>query len=170
MIQILAATIGIGIAVLTDWRYRKIPNWLTFSLIIIGLTLNTLEGNLAGLEKSLLGFSVGFLLLFLPFQCGGVGGGDVKLMGALGSFLGPLLIFKVFLASAIFGGLFSLVFAIKRKKLGQICSHIKAKILYLLITKKVLLESDVTRERLFIPYSFAIGCGFLFILLVVQGG
>ena len=64
----------------------------------------------------------------------------------------------------------SLVFAIKRKKLGQIWGHIKAKILYLLITKKVLLESDVSRERLFIPYSFAIGCGFLLTLLLFQGG
>ncbi|MBI4358327.1 MAG: prepilin peptidase [Candidatus Omnitrophica bacterium] len=171
MAQMALVISGIVIAIVTDWRMRKIPNWLTFSLVVLGFGLNIFEGGIAGFEKSSLGFGVGILLLLLPFHSGGVGGGDVKLLAAIGSFLGPVLIFKVFLASAIFGGLFALVFALKRKKLGQIWSHIKAKIFYLLITKKVLLESDVAKERFFIPYSLAIGCGFLFtLLLILKGG
>ena len=115
MIQIMIVITGILIALAFDWRMRKIPNALTFSMIALGFILNTYEQGLTGLQHSSLGLVLGILLLYLPFQGGGVGGGDVKLLGAIGSIVGPVFIFKIFLVSAIFGGALSLVMIIKNK-------------------------------------------------------
>lgn len=172
MTQTVLALVGIGIAMLTDWRYRKIPNALTLSLIPLGIILNVSDYGWKGLEMGMLGFGLGIALLYVPFRLGGVGGGDVKLMGALGSLLGPGIIFKIFLASAIFGGLMSLALVIKRKALKQIWNAMKIQMVYLFLTRKMLSQQNESAagKSLSIPYSFAIGCGILFVLFLMQGG
>jgi prepilin peptidase CpaA len=88
-------------AAVTDQRSRKVPNWLTVPAFVAALVVHAAAGGLTGLGFSLLGFSTGFGLLFLLWLLGGSGGGDVKLMGALGAWLGPRLTVLVFLASAV---------------------------------------------------------------------
>ncbi len=172
MIETVLTLIGIIIAAGIDWRMRKIPNALTFTMIILGLVLNTFQSGFTGFQHSFLGLCLGILLLYLPFQLGGVGGGDVKLMGAIGSLLGPVFIFKIFLASAICGGILSFTYMINRKAVRKTLEAIKVKAFYFLMTKTVLPESGEVSEKkqLSIPYSFAIGFGTLFVLLWIQGG
>ncbi len=170
--KMILAIVGIAIAVGIDWRMRKIPNVLTFTMIILGLALNTFQNGFTGFQHSFLGLCLGILLLYFPFQLGGVGGGDVKLMGAIGSLLGPVFIFKIFLASALCGGILSFIYMIKRKAVRKTLEAIKAKAFYFLMTKTVLPESREAsgKKQLSIPYSFAIGFGTLFVLLWIQGG
>ena len=101
-------------ALISDLKTRKIPNILTFSGIAGGLAFHMLN---SGIEKgaifSLKGAIVGGLLFLLPFLLGGAGGGDVKLLAALGAWLGTRGIINLFLYSAIIGALISLALMIK---------------------------------------------------------
>ena len=96
---VLAAAL---VATVTDlWRY-KLYNILTLQLLVSGLVWHSLAPSppALGLGGSLLGFAFGFGLLLVFHLLGGVGGGDVKLMAAVGAWLGLPLTFGVFLARA----------------------------------------------------------------------
>jgi prepilin peptidase CpaA len=94
----LAALVALytAIAAVLDYRTRKIPNWLTVSAAIVGLAYHTLAPAGLGPVAALAGFAIGFALLLLPAVLGGGGMGDVKLLAALGAWLGPLLILASF--------------------------------------------------------------------------
>ena len=91
-----------AIAMATDLRTRRIPNWLTVTAAISGLAFHCLVSTREGLLFSLGGFAVGFGILFVLWIIGGGGGGDVKLMGAIGAWLGPRYTLGVFLLSVVF--------------------------------------------------------------------
>ncbi len=107
MILLSGLCLGLLVAAITDIRYSRIPNWLTFSLCLFGLAVHSWEQGWEGLFFSLqgLGFGIGCLLLF--YIKGGMGAGDVKLLGAIGAIIGPVHIFPAFLMTAILGGLYS---------------------------------------------------------------
>lgn len=87
-VHIASLTIAV-IACVTDLRTRRIPNVLTFGAALAGLAYHSAGGGLDGLGHAALGWLVGVVVFFLPFALGGLGGGDVKLLGALGAWLGP---------------------------------------------------------------------------------
>jgi prepilin peptidase CpaA len=89
------------VAAISDLRTRRLPNWLTVPAFVAGVLMHTAVNGLAGLGFSLLGFATGFSLLLVLWLTGGGGGGDVKLMGALGAWLGVSLTLGVFLISAL---------------------------------------------------------------------
>ena len=110
-----AAVLGLAVALAliagwTDWRSRRIPNWLTVSGFVVGVLVNVLADGRAGLKTSLLGAGLGLLVL-LPFVLlRSLGAGDWKLAGALGAFVGwkvlvDLLMGSVFVAGAMAVGL-----------------------------------------------------------------
>jgi len=79
-----------------DYRTRKIPNWLTVSAALAGIGYSALAPDGIGLAWSLAGLATGFSLLLLPWLLGGGGMGDVKMLAALGAWLGPLGILIAF--------------------------------------------------------------------------
>jgi len=84
------------IAIITDLSYRKIPNALTFPAMFCGVGVHIYSGGWGGLGFSTLGIVTGIGLLFVFYLFGMMGAGDVKLMGAVGSFLGPAGVFRPF--------------------------------------------------------------------------
>jgi prepilin peptidase CpaA len=94
----LAALVAIFIALcaIIDYRTQRIPNWLTMPAAICGLAYSALAPGGAGIAWSLAGFVVGLALLILPWLLGGGGMGDVKMLAALGTWLGPLGILIAF--------------------------------------------------------------------------
>lgn len=100
-----------------DWRSRRIPNWLCFSLVLSGLALSATTGHGLGPGQALLGALLGFVLLFAMLLLNAVGGGDVKLMAGVGAWLGPLLVLKVFAAAAVVGLLIVVVQGLWRGRL-----------------------------------------------------
>ncbi len=96
---VVAVVVFTTAAAISDLTTRKLPNWLTVSAFVAGLLAHTVTGGLSGLGFSLLGFATGFCILLVLWLIGGSGGGDVKLMGALGAWLGVGLTLQVFLVS-----------------------------------------------------------------------
>ncbi len=99
----------LGIAAVSDLRCLRIPNWLTFPGMFLGITYFTISRGYEGLFYSLSGACAGMALLSVPFLLGGTGAGDVKLLGVVGSLLGPQGVFVAFLNSCIIGGIYALV-------------------------------------------------------------
>lgn len=111
---LLVVTVIACINAITDVVKFKIYNVVTLPTLFMGLVASALFGGWAGLGQSLLGALVGFGVLLVFFTLGGVGAGDVKLLTALGAWLGPLFTFEVFLAAAVLAGIYALVLILVR--------------------------------------------------------
>lgn len=90
-------------AVIDGWKL-KVPNWLTFHMVLGGLGYATYVGGSAGLLWALAGAAVGLALLLPLHAIGGMGAGDVKLLAGVGAWMGPSLTLGAFAASAVVGG------------------------------------------------------------------
>ena len=88
-ILILILVAGLVTASITDVLRHRIPNWLTGALAIVGLAAATVDGSLGGFGTALGGLLAGGLILMPFYMAGAMGAGDVKLLGAAGTFLGP---------------------------------------------------------------------------------
>ena len=113
-------TIGIAlVATVWDLRTRRIPNALTFGAALSAFAVHGYLGGWTGAGVSISGWLVG-VAFFLPlFVLGGMGAGDVKLLGAIGAWLGPAATVWVALFSAIAGGVMGLVVAVYSGYLTQ---------------------------------------------------
>lgn len=109
----------VATAAVIDLRTRRIPNWLTLSAILLGLILQGITSGLHGLILALLGLLVGAGLFFIPFALGGMGPGDVKLMAAVGVFLGPKDTLWAVLLTGVAGGVLALMWAVLHGRVGR---------------------------------------------------
>ncbi|MGE0481491.1 MAG: prepilin peptidase [Phycisphaerae bacterium] len=100
---------GILYASWVDFAERRVPNWLNAALALAGLAAQASWFGADGLGRGLAGFAVGFGLLIVPWLMHGMGAGDVKLMAAIGCWLGPWLTLISFVAGAIVGGIAAVV-------------------------------------------------------------
>jgi prepilin peptidase CpaA len=92
------------LAIVTDVRAGRIPNAVTAPAALAGFALNGLYFGARGLCDSAAGLVVVVALLVAPFALGGIGGGDVKLMGAVGALLGPRAGLVALAAGTTLGG------------------------------------------------------------------
>ncbi len=107
-------------AAVVDLRTRRIPNWLTFSLVLAGLGQSFTWARTVGPADAFLGLLTGFGLTFILFGIGALGGGDVKLLAGLGAWLGPMPILIVFALAAILGMCFVLAQAFAQGRLRNL--------------------------------------------------
>ena len=113
-----AVLVAMGAGVL-DWRYRRIPNWLTGSGFAAGIAINTILYRWPGLKAALLGTLLGLGLL-LPFVLvRSLGAGDWKLAGALGACLGPRQLLSVLMGTILVAGVMALVVVIWKRRLKR---------------------------------------------------
>lgn len=113
-----AVLVAIG-AGLLDWRYRRIPNWLTVSGLAAGVAVNTILYRWPGLKAALLGTVLGLGLL-LPFVLvRSLGAGDWKLAGALGACLGPRQLLSVLMGTILVAGVMALTVVIWKGRLKR---------------------------------------------------
>jgi prepilin peptidase CpaA len=103
VLQNLPLLVIVGLAALIDVRFRRIPNALTFPLLLAGLAEACFGHHGISMSHALLGCLAGFSLTFGQFLLGALGGGDLKLMTAVGAWTGPLGVLAVFMVAAVFG-------------------------------------------------------------------
>jgi prepilin peptidase CpaA len=103
-------------AAIVDGRTRRIPNWLTFTMILSGFVVNILALGPTTPGQSMLGFVVGFGLPLILFILGAIGGGDVKLLAGIGAWMGPEVVLKVFAIAAIAGAVIVITQALMQRR------------------------------------------------------
>ena len=102
MVFLLVVLLYTCITAWTDLRRRKIYNKTTVPMWVAGWIYQAVFFQWDGIVNGLAGFGLGFGLFFVLWMIGSAGGGDVKLIGALGVWLGGPLTLKVILASLVF--------------------------------------------------------------------
>jgi len=109
-----AALIIGAAACVTDLHSRRIPNWLTFGAAAVGIATQFAIGGQGGAQHAMAGWVTG-LFLFMPmFLLGGMGAGDVKLLAALGAWLGAGDTFWLAIYASLAGGGIAAVMALQR--------------------------------------------------------
>ncbi len=93
----------LAVAVYWEIREKRIPNIVTGAGFVLGFLFAYLMGS-PMLWSSFLGFVIGFGFLLIVYLFGGIGGGDVKFMGAVGALVGYPLILPVLFLSTVIGG------------------------------------------------------------------
>ena len=155
------------VAALGDLKEKRIPNALTFPVLIIGLIWSAWFGGLAGLAEAAGAcalLALPYIILFLFF---GGGAGDAKLMGAIGAWLGLRQGLTVLACVAIVGGILAIAKAISQKRLKFVLTSVFVSffglILYLLTHRTMKLADEQTEIRqsgeLDVPYGVAIFAG-----------
>lgn len=92
-----------------DYKDRRVPNWLNAAIAVTGFFAQAHWFGLSGVGAGALGLLVGFAVLIVPWLMHGMGAGDVKLMMAIGVWLGPSLTAISFCAGGIVGGVIAVI-------------------------------------------------------------
>ena len=111
---------ALGIATMgavTDVRGRRIPNWLTYGGLVAALGVRWALLGWLGLRAGLVGLALAGGFLYLLFLLGGMGGGDVKLMAAVGAWAGTAQAVAILIASAIVGGILAVCYIVFRRQM-----------------------------------------------------
>lgn len=113
------ALIVSGLACIWDVREGVIPNWLSYLGLFIAILFSILDLNRT-FSITLIGFLIGFSIPFLLFLMGRLGGGDVKLLAALGAALGFPVIVDLLLWTCVFGFLVGIAIVVLAGKLKEL--------------------------------------------------
>ncbi len=178
VLQIVLALVAF-VAAVYDYRFRRIPNWLTLSGVLLGLVLNSFL-NVTQLSwysgynwrSALAGMGLAFAVYFPLYLLRGMGAGDVKLMAAIGAIVGPSNWFAIFLLSSILGGLVAVVLLLWKGRARRTFSNVGFMLNELAHLRQPYLrreELDVKSPKaVTMPHGIAIAIG-SFVFLAVSG-
>lgn len=153
----------LAIAAVTDVRRHKIYNATTYPGILAGLAVNWVEAGRPGLEASLAGFAVCFGMMLVCFVLFNIGGGDVKLIGMIGAFLGLEKGVEAMLWTFVLGSIMGAAILIWQIGIGRIVSRTAGHVRLVLRARSWIPLTDEEREPLrrwlfLAPSAFAAVC------------
>jgi prepilin peptidase CpaA len=150
-------------AAVIDWWKLKVPNWLTFPLVLSGWIYSSVAFGWEGLGASLLGTLIGLGLLLPLYAIGGMGAGDVKLLAGVGAWVGATMTLYAFCFSAILGGLIALGMVLYKQKWQHHSAQFWAILTEILVVRDPGALSTIAAERkstmLLLPYGIPIAIG-----------
>ncbi len=172
VIVVLSAVV---VAAITDiWKF-KVYNALTVPLLLTGLAYH---GFHAEIGDSFLGVLFGFAALVPLYIIGGMGAGDVKLMAAVGAWLGMPLTFYVFIASSLAAGLYAAGLVIWTGRVAETVVNLHIMWLRLASVGRYLAADDrvehevrkTDRRKRIIPFAAMMAIGLVATLLWLRYG
>lgn len=153
---LLKAVVGGAVCVLAfvagyyDWRWRRIPNWLTYPAAALALLMRGLLGGAVMALDGAGGMAFAFALMALLYAGGMMGGGDVKLAAAMAAWVGLAALPRSLFFMAVLGAMLSLFMAAQRGMGKQRWTG-----------ENRLGAATGQNTRLTVPYGVAIGGGAL---------
>jgi prepilin peptidase CpaA len=170
-ICLLSAALFLAVvAAIIDLQRHRIPNWLTYPGILLGF----------GFRSAILGWKVGLLgalegcllaggVMFVFFMVRAMGAGDVKIMAAIGAFVGPRHAASVLLATAICGGVLAIAYALYQRRMVSTLKNVGS-VLRFHAWAGVQAHPELNLdnpEALRMPYGLAIALGTLYAFTTV---
>jgi prepilin peptidase CpaA len=179
-------------AIIDGWKL-KVPNWLTFPLVLSGWLLGLIHdcGLLGstgdgGFGASLVGTALGFALLFPMYAIGGMGAGDVKMQMGFGAWIGAFygfgqngspgvlgVIFWAFCLAVVIGGFLALGMIVVRGQFRKNLSNTQAILGDLFNSPSVSEVADKAARRKptmhLLPYGIPLCLGFVSYLIIING-
>jgi prepilin peptidase CpaA len=153
-------------AAVIDIRSHRIPNWLVFPTAAASIGYHTYTNGLAGFFFSVGGLGLGILLLIFFYLAGGMGAGDVKLMGAVGSFLGAKTVLAAFCFTALIGGIYAMILIIRAGRAKEIVKRFGFMLKMLFTTQKFLYVPPQNIDNMpVLCYGIAIALGTVLAIL-----
>jgi len=169
-IYVIFAAIIIFIAIwasYADLCTRRIPNYLTLSAMLLGLGLHAGESGIPGFLDSLGGLGLGFSVFLALYILGGMGAGDVKLMGGMGALLGLKLTAIALIYTALAGGIMAIIqILVNRAWKNTFFNLIN---IFIIRGKSTTACGEIASTKgnaLSIPYGIAIGAGSILAVLL----
>lgn len=130
---LIAGVVVALIGAVSDIRDARIPNRLTYSAILLALGLRASILGSSGLNSGAVGLLGAGGLFLLLLALGAMGGGDMKLMAAVGAWVGSAQVMTLILAAALAGGVLALGRIIFRNSLGSTMRN-TARLLFYVLT------------------------------------
>jgi len=151
--------------IVTDWRWHRIPNVVTYPTMLVGVILGVIEsfgpagipgvffavGIPGGILDHVAGLAIGFLIAYPFYAGGGLKAGDGKFLMAVGALKGTSFLLVAAVYGALFGGVIAIAFVVGRRVAARRAGSGE--------TMKALLHT-------WIPYGVALGLGALAALVV----
>jgi len=150
-----------------DWKFRRIPNWLTVSGFFLGLGINGIVSGWGGIKGGLEGAGIALAVLIAPVALRGIGAGDLKLMIALGACLGPWKFLNVLLVSIFIAGAMAIVEMVRRRRVKETFNNLVMLVRAFVTFGMGARESLVTLDdpgSLRLPFGVAIALAMLVIV------
>jgi len=147
----------VAVVIVTDWRWQRIPNVVTFPTMAVGVVLGAIEGFpgeilQSGLLDHAAGLAIGLAVSYPFYVGGGIKAGDAKMLMAIGAVRGSIFLLNAALYGALAGGVLAII---------------------LMITRRLTPPETAPRNRLEavlkarIPYGVALGIGALIALWIL---
>ncbi len=181
-------------AVIDGWKL-KVPNWLTFPLVLSGWALGlahsfgllTTSGS-GGIGASLAGTAMGFALLFPVYAIGGMGAGDVKMQMGFGAWVGAFyglaapegrpgalgIIFWAFCLAVVIGGVLATLMILVRGQFARNWANTREIVGDLFGSKGIEEVADKAAKRKprmhLLPYGIPLCLGFVSYLIYLHRG
>ena len=153
-------------------RSRRVPNFVTAPAFVFGLLLHFTLGGWRQLLSAAAASLVCGVIFFLFYLAGGMGGGDVKLIAAIGSVAGLSLVGPVLVLTSVAGGVMALGLALYRRQLKETCRRVGVLVAHH-TTAGLQAHPEFNignTETLRLPYAvaIAIGCALSLSLVIVR--
>jgi len=156
-----AAVATVLAACFFDVSASRIPNVLNFTAATLAILFHSFAPAGAGWSSAMLGLFVGLAVFFPLFALGAMGAGDVKLMAAVGGWIGAISILHVALYGSVAGGVLALVVALRKRYLRQALTNVKLLATYWWVegVKPFPALTIESTHSLRLPYALAIAAG-----------
>jgi prepilin peptidase CpaA len=140
---VLVVCLAMVAAAVIDWWKFKVPNWLTFPIVLTGWALGGVYdlGWLTPVHNpdkwhftaSLLCSLWGLVLLYWLYMIGGVGAGDVKMQAGFGAWVGAFygldpgvqIVLFAFCAGAVVGGIIAVGMILVRRQFRRNAQNVR---------------------------------------------
>jgi prepilin peptidase CpaA len=157
------------VAAIIDGWMLKVPNWITFPLVLGGWVYSTACFGWEGLAWSFVGTIVGLALLLPAYAIGGMGAGDVKLMAGVGAWVWGTSTLYAFCVSAIVGGIIAIAMVLIRRDWHYHSNKFWTIVTEILEIRDPNTLAAIAAERksamLLLPYGIPIAIGTIFYFL-----
>jgi prepilin peptidase CpaA len=175
LIAFFVTTVAAIVAAVIDFRRFRVPNVLTFPLCISGWIFHTAVNGLTGLQYSAGGIIVGVLILLIFYVLGVMGAGDVKLLAAIGAWIGGTNTLYVFCVAGVVTGIHSLVVLTWQRRLREVPAIFQVALIQVITLGRHIAGSDAAsltaaiqrpdRHRYVMPFAVMIAIGVVVVAL-----